>query len=106
LEVSGDPAPDGNQAVAMGDQDPTFRNGRILNPAPPPVSAWRDRCNELTLLRGEGRPLWDDLEQTYDALRASRGRKDYSPSSADLLALAERLVKTLEREEKPARYDP
>ena len=45
----------------------------------------------MTLLRDEDRPLSDDLEQTYDALRASRGRKDYSPGSADLLALTERL---------------
>jgi hypothetical protein len=80
--------------------------GRVLDPAPPPVSAWRNRRNEMTPLRDEDRALWDDLEQTYDALQTSKGRNDYSPSSAALLALAERLEKTLEREEKPARHNP
>jgi hypothetical protein len=80
--------------------------GRVLDPAPPPVSAWRNRRNEMTPLRDDDRALWDDLELTYDALQASKGRKDYFPSSAALLALAERLEKTLEREEKPARHYP
>ena len=43
---------------------------------------------------------------TYRLLRQSKEGGGYPPRSADLLALAERLEETLEREERARRHDP
>jgi hypothetical protein len=70
------------------------------------VQAWADRRGEMDYLRTDDPPTWDALEETYRALRQSKQGGGYPPKSADLLALAERLEKTLKREERPRRYDP
>ncbi len=71
-----------------------------------PLQAWADRRGEMGDLRTEDRSTWDELEDTYRLLRQSRDGGGYPPKSADLIALAERLEKRLEREEKPRRHDP
>jgi hypothetical protein len=60
----------------------------------------------MMYLRSDDRATWDELEETYRALRQSKQGGGYPPKSEDLVALAERLEKTLEWEERPARHDP
>jgi hypothetical protein len=70
------------------------------------VEAWADRRGEMDYLRGDDPPTWNELEETYRALRESKQGGGYPPKSTDLLALAERLEKILDREERHRRYDP
>lgn len=70
------------------------------------VQAWADWRGDIMYLRTDDAPLWDELEETYRLLRESKQGGGYPPKSADLLALAQRLERTLEREERPARHDP
>jgi hypothetical protein len=70
------------------------------------VQAWADWRGDIMYLRTDDAPLWDELEETYRLLRESKQGGGYPPKSADLLALAERLEETLEREEKAGRHDP
>lgn len=70
------------------------------------LQPWADRRGEMMYLRTDDPPTWDELEETYRLLRESKQGGGYPPKSADLLALAERLEKTLEREEKARRHDP
>jgi hypothetical protein len=55
------------------------------------VIDWRDRRGEMSGLAIEDPQLWQEIGETYQALELTKTRGAYSPPSASLLALAERL---------------
>lgn len=70
------------------------------------VQAWADRRGEMMYLRTDDPDTWDELEETYRALRESKQGGGYPPKSTDLQGSAERLEETLEREERARKHDP
>ncbi|MDF2753081.1 MAG: hypothetical protein K0S82_1464 [Gaiellaceae bacterium] len=57
---------------------------------------WKDFKNQIAGLEAEAPELWQELEETYEALERSKARGAQPPPSADLLELADRLAKAAE----------
>ena len=55
------------------------------------VFEWEERKGEMSGLATENPELWEELGDVYQALRESRERGGYPPSSGSLGAFAERI---------------
>jgi hypothetical protein len=54
---------------------------------------WKNFKGQIAGLEAEAPELWQELEETYEALELSKTRGAQPPPSADLLELADRLAK-------------
>jgi hypothetical protein len=59
---------------------------------------WKDFKGQIAQLEAEAPELWQELEDTYGALRQTKARGASPPQSADLLKLADRLEEAAEGE--------
>lgn len=54
---------------------------------------WRNFKGQIAGLQAEAPELWHELEETYEALEETKAEGVFPPPPADLLRLADRLVK-------------
>jgi hypothetical protein len=59
---------------------------------------WKDFKGQIAQLEAEAPELWQELEDTYGALRQTKARGASPPQSPDLLKLADRLEEAAEGE--------
>jgi hypothetical protein len=57
---------------------------------------WKDFKGQIAGLQAEVPELWQELEETYEALEQTKARGANPPPSADLLRLADRLEEAAE----------